>query len=83
MYRSKSENIENEIEELKVEEEENILFGLKDQCENNFVKQTYQNQKWKQKEDSISADLIKEHMVNTTSNYDENEVFERIINTNN
>ena len=41
MDQSKAENIANE-KEAKVEEE-NILYGLKDQCENNFMKQTLDN----------------------------------------
>ena len=49
MHESKAENIVNE-KEVKVEEE-NILYGLKDQCENNFMKQTYQSQKRKRNED--------------------------------
>ena len=69
IYRSEAENIVNE-KEVKVEEE-NILYGLKDQCENNFMKQTYQSQKRKRNKDSILK-------VNTTPNYDGNEVFEEL-----
>merc|ERR1711925_11781 len=66
---SKAENLANE-KEAKVEEE-NILYGLKDQCENNFMKQTYQSQKRKRNKDTILK-------VNTTPNYDGNEVFEEL-----
>jgi len=72
----KAENIVNE-QEVKVEEE-NTLYGLKDQCENNFIKKSCQNQKRKRKEDSILNDVIGEHMVNTTPDPDQNEVFEEI-----
>jgi len=46
---SKAENLANE-KEAKVEED-NILYGLKDQCENNFMNQTYQSQKRKRNKD--------------------------------
>merc|ERR1712034_69335 len=72
----KVENIVNE-QEVKVEEE-NILYGLKDQCENNFIKKSCQNQKRKRKEDLILNDVTGEHMVNTTPDPDQNEVFEEI-----
>jgi len=76
MYGSKAENIVNE-KEVKVEEE-TIIFGLKDQCEDNFIKQTCQNQKRKRKEDSILNAVIEKQMINTTHNHDQNEVFEEI-----
>jgi len=75
-YRSKAENIVNE-KEVKVEEEY-ILFRLKNQCENNFMKKSYQSQKRKRKLDSILDNVIEEQMVNTTSNHDGNEVFEEL-----
>ena len=53
---SKAENIGNG-KEVKVEEE-NILYGLKDQCENNFMKKSCQSQKRKRKEDSTLNDII-------------------------
>jgi len=71
-YRSKAENIGNE-KEVQVEEE-NILSGLKDQCEKNFMKRPYK--KRKRNEHSIVNDVIKKEMVNT--NHDGNEVFEEI-----
>jgi len=69
MYESKAENIVNE-KEVKVEEE-NIIYRVKDQCGNNFMERPRQNQKRKRKEDSILK-------VNTTPNYDGNEVFEEL-----
>merc|ERR1711925_13223 len=67
-YRSKAENIGNE-KEVQVEEE-NILSGLKDQCEKNFMKRPYK--KRKRNEHSIVNDVIKKEMVNT--NHDGNGV---------
>jgi len=78
IYRSKAENIVNE-KEVKVEEE-NILYGLKDQCENNFMKKSCQSQKRKRKEDSTLNDIIEEKMVNTTPDADQNKSFEEIQN---
>jgi len=46
---SKAENLVNE-KEVKVEEE-NILYGLKNRCENNFMKKSCPSQKRKRKED--------------------------------
>merc|ERR1711925_29625 len=74
MYQSKAETNVNE-QEVKVEEE-NILYRLKNQCENNFMKQSCQSQKRKRKKDLILNDVIEEHMVKTTPNHDQNEVFE-------
>jgi len=77
MYESKVENMGNE-KEVKVEEE-NILYGLKDQqCENNFMERPCQNQKRKRKNDSILTDVIEEQIINTNPNHDENKVFEEI-----
>jgi len=71
---SKAENIGNG-KEVKVEEE-NILYGLKNQCENNFMKKSCQSQKRKRKEDLILNDVIEEHTENTLPNQDENEFSE-------
>ena len=49
MDRSKAENIVNE-KKVKVEEE-SILYGLKDECENNFMELSSQSQKRKRKEE--------------------------------
>merc|ERR1712034_36655 len=74
MYESKAENIVNE-KVVKVEEE-SILYGLKDECENNFMEGPCQSQKRKRTEDSILNNVIQERMVNTTPDSDKIKVFE-------
>jgi len=72
MYQCKAENIVNE-KEVKVEEE-NILYGLKDDCKNNFMEGPCQNQKRKRKEEFN----FEEKMVNKSPNHDGNEFSEKI-----